>query len=205
MSLKLVRLEVGPWPMNMYILICEETRSSAIIDPGAESQKILAAVEGTRVDKILLTHAHGDHVGALDAVKAATHAPVYLHPAEHTKFGTAYDRPLADQDRIQVGSHAITAIWTPGHTPGMITFDIGEHRMVVGDTVFVNGPGRTVSHQDFLTTIETMKNIVFEWSDETEFFPGHGPSGTIGEERPRFSAFLERGWPEDLHGDVTWE
>ena len=205
MTLKLIELTVGPWPMNMCVLICEETNTSAIVDPGADPDVILKAVSDTKVDKILLTHAHMDHVGALEEIKSATGAPVYLHPAEHEKFGVSYDLPLNDGDEINIGNHTVKAIHTPGHTPGMISFDIGENRIVVGDTIFVNGPGRTWSHKDFLTTMETMKNIVFRWPDETRFYPGHGPSGTIGRERVRFEAFLEKGWPEGLQGDVTWE
>ncbi len=205
MTLKLIPLQVGPWPMNMYILVDTETQSSAIVDPGADPDKIMAAVRGTRTEKILLTHGHPDHVGALAEITKRTGAPVYLHPAEHEKFQIPFDEPLADGAEIAVGGHTIRAIHTPGHTPGMISFDIGDHRMLVGDTLFVNGPGRTWSHQDFLTTIETMRNIVFRWPDETRFYAGHGESGTIGKERKRFEAFLARGWPEGLQGDVEWE
>jgi glyoxylase-like metal-dependent hydrolase (beta-lactamase superfamily II) len=74
----------------------------------------------------------------------------------------------------------------------------------VGDTLFVNGPGRTFSPDDFSTTMWTMQQIVFDWPDETEFYPGHGPSGTIGAERPAFEAFVKKGWSKDLEGDVTW-
>lgn len=96
MTIKLVKLTVGPWPMNAYVVICEETQTSAIIDPGADADDFLAAVEGTRVDKILLTHAHGDPVGALDEVKAVTQAPVHLHPADAERFGIEFDVPLED-------------------------------------------------------------------------------------------------------------
>ncbi len=205
MPLELIPLTVGPWPMNMYILICPETQRGAIIDPGAEAERILETVGDARVDKILLTHAHPDHVGALEAVRQATNAAVYLHPAEHEKFGVAYDRPLGDGDLIEIGNHTVRAIHTPGHTPGMVCFDIGENRIIVGDTIFVGGPGHTWSHEDFLTTIKTMRNVVFQWPDETQFFPGHGPSGKIGDERPKFEAFLSRGWPDGMMGDVLWE
>ena len=69
--------QVGPWPMNTYLIVCEETGASAIVDPGADADEILENVRGTRIEKILLTHAHGDHVGALEEVKVATGVPVY--------------------------------------------------------------------------------------------------------------------------------
>lgn len=95
-------------------------------------------------------------------------------------------------------------IHAPGHTPGQVCFDLEDDRIVVGDTVFVNGPGATRSPEDFGVTMNTMQNIVFKWPDATEFFPGHGPDGKIGDERDAFEAFTARGWPADLKGDVTW-
>ena len=96
------------------------------------------------------------------------------------------------------------AIHAPGHTPGMTCFDLGDGRIIVGDTVFVGGPGKTWSSEEFTQQMKTMQEIIFAWSDKTEFFPGHGPNGIIGNERPAFEAFLKRGWSPDLFGDVTW-
>lgn len=204
MNPELHKLEVGPWPMNAYVIVCQDTGASAIIDPGADPQALLEAA-GSKVAAILLTHGHPDHVGALEEVKAATGAPVYLHPAEAEKFGLAYDRPLEDGQRLHIGEVELRAVHTPGHTPGMICLDLGDGRVIVGDTVFVGGPGRTWNSEDFETTMRTMQEIVFAWPDETRFYPGHGPNGVIGEERADFEAFVERGWPADKHGDVTWE
>ncbi|MBL7163473.1 MAG: MBL fold metallo-hydrolase [Anaerolineales bacterium] len=205
MKAKLLAQAVGPWPMNTYVVICEETKTSAIIDPGADAEKILGMTEGTRVDKILLTHGHFDHVQALEKVKEATNARVYLHPADAQEFDLAFDVALEGGQQIPVGNLVLRAIHTPGHTPGQICFDLGDGRIVVGDTVFVGGPGKTWSPDDFSATMKTMQEIVFTWPDETQFFPGHGPSGIIGVERPAFEKFVARGWPDDLQGDVTWE
>jgi glyoxylase-like metal-dependent hydrolase (beta-lactamase superfamily II) len=87
----------------------------------------------------------------------------------------------------------------------MTCLDLGDGRILVGDTIFVGGPGKTWSGEDFATTMGTMQQIVFTWPDETQFFPGHGSSGVIGEERPVFEAFVTRGWSSKLHGDVTWD
>ena len=196
--------QVGPWDMNTYVIGCGETGASAIVDPGDDAQDILALAAGTHVVKILLTHGHHDHVGALEEVKAITHAPVYLHPAEAEAFSVPYDQPLHDGEEILVGNLHLRAVHTPGHTPGMICLVV-DHRIIVGDTIFVGGPGRTQSPDNFTITMRTMQEIVFAWPDETEFFPGHGPSGTIGQERPAFERFVAQGWPADLYGDVTWQ
>jgi hydroxyacylglutathione hydrolase len=204
MPIKLITDTVGPWPMNTYIVICEESKMSAVIDPGADADRILSITNRTHVDKILITHAHEDHIGALDEVKIATGASVYLHPADGEKFNVCFDIPLQHNDEIMVGNQQLRTIHTPGHTPGMTCFDIGEFRIIVGDTIFVGGPGKTWSAMEFAQTMRTMRDIVFTWPDDTHFFPGHGPSGRIGNERSAFEDFLARGWPEDLYGDVTW-
>jgi glyoxylase-like metal-dependent hydrolase (beta-lactamase superfamily II) len=205
MTLKLIKQAVGPWPMNAYILIDEETNTSAIIDPGADAETILSLTDGTQVAAIFITHGHADHVGALAEVKSASNAPVYMNPIDAEGFKLNFDQPLQDGQQVAIGNQQLRAIHTPGHTPGLTCLDLGDGRILVGDTIFVGGPGKTWSGEDFATTMGTMQQIVFTWTDETQFFPGHGPSGMIGQERPAFKAFVARGWSPKLHGDVTWE
>ena len=204
MPARLIIKEVGPWPMNAYLVVCEETQASVIVDPGADADTILSLAQGTQVQAILITHGHPDHIGALAEVKAATGSPIYLHPKDAEQFELAFDRHLQDGQVIPVGTLRMRAIHTPGHTPGMTCLDLGDGRILVGDTIFVGGPGKTWSAEDFAITMHTMQTIVFAWPDLTRFYPGHGPSGTIGEERPAFEAFIRRGWQPSLFGDVTW-
>jgi len=204
MKPKLVTTQVGPYDMNTYVIIDKDTNTSAIVDPGGDPEKILDMAAGTKVDKIFLTHGHGDHVMALEEIKDATGAPIYIHPADAQKFEIKFDVPLGDGDILDLGGLEIQVIHIPGHTPGQCCFKLDEDRIIVGDTVFVGGPGHTGSPEDFSTTMNNMQHIVFNWPDTTQFFPGHGPSGTIGGEKPAFLAFLDRGWAPDTQGDVTW-
>jgi hydroxyacylglutathione hydrolase len=196
--------EVGPWPMNTYLLICEETRKSVVVDPGADPDVIFNLAKDTTISKILITHGHPDHIQALDEIKGRTNALVYVNDLDADKFGIQYDIPLMDEGIIAFGESRLRAIFTPGHTPGSTSFDLGDGRIIVGDTIFVGGPGHTSTPDDFLTTMHTMQHIVFSWSDETLFFPGHGAEGTIGAERAAFENFMARGWSDNLFGDVTW-
>jgi hydroxyacylglutathione hydrolase len=203
MPTQLIKLELGPWPMNCYIIIDGGTGVGAIVDPGEDAEVILEAAKDLTIERILLTHGHPDHVGALDEVKKALNVPVHIHPKDASAFSIPFEIPLKDGEVISLGETRLHVVNTPGHTEGQCCFII-DQRVIVGDTIFVGGPGKTESPEDFSTTMETMEKVVFKWTDETEFFPGHGPSGTIGAERPAFEAFLARGWPGDLQGDVTW-
>ena len=195
---------VGPWPMNTYALICPETGQSVLIDPGAEPETLAGLLSGSTPIAILLTHAHHDHVGALEEMKTRLKVPVYLHPAD-SPMAVAADAWLADGETFSLGAHSLRLIHTPGHTHGMMTFMLPDQRAIVGDTIFKGGPGKTWAPHYFVVTLETMRNIVFKWPDETVCFPGHGPSFRLGDERPAFEAFLQRQHPPDLRGDVTWE
>jgi hydroxyacylglutathione hydrolase len=202
--LRLECLEVGPWPMNCYLVHCLETGQVAVVDPGEDAQAILAAVPDVeRVCCILLTHAHPDHVGALAAVRQATGAPVGIHPSDADVFGVDGDLPLMDGMEVMVGHGCLTVAHVPGHTPGSVCLKLNG-QAIVGDAIFPGGPGHTDSPGALALSVISLGQTVFSWPDGTELYPGHGDSTTVGAERGDFERFLAADHSPDLCGDVTW-
>ncbi len=203
-------LAVGPIMANCYILGCEETRLAAVIDPGAEPERILEALARNRLkaDCILNTHGHFDHVGGNARLKAATGAPILIHAldapmladlaATGLMFGLRVensppaDRLLSDGDRIQVGNLSLETIHTPGHTPGGVAF-YTDGAVFVGDTLFAGSIGRTdLPGGDFDTLIRSIRTRLFGLDDAVRVFPGHMGTTTIGDEK-RYNPFVGRG------------
>ena len=203
MDIELQRLEVGPWPMNCYLLRCAATGQVAIVDPGADAELILDAVGDAQVCCILLTHAHVDHIGALDAVRQATGAKVGLHPADAEAFEVKADLSVVDGMQLEVGQGQVTVVHVPGHTPGSVCLRL-DGRVVVGDAIFPGGPGYTPSPQALAQSLESLARTLFTWPDATELYPGHGGHTTVGAERTAFERFIAQEPPSDLYGDVTW-
>jgi hydroxyacylglutathione hydrolase len=203
MNLELQRVEVGPWPMNCYLIRCQATGSVAIVDPGADAELILAALGEGEPCCVLLTHGHPDHVGALDDVRQAMGVPVGIHPADAGAIEVDADFPLLDGMEVEVGEGRVRVLHVPGHTPGSVCLRL-DGEALVGDAVFPGGPGHTGSHQALRQSLRSLTATVFTWPDETVLHPGHGPSTTVGAERPAFEAFMNSEHPPDLYGDVSW-
>jgi glyoxylase-like metal-dependent hydrolase (beta-lactamase superfamily II) len=187
---------------NCYIIGCGETKEGVVVDTGAEAGKILSRVAklGLKIDKIILTHGHPDHMSALAEVRQATGAKVLIHSADADMLPDARrnlsifmgqklelkqaDVLLKDGDTIKVGNITLDVIHTPGHTPGGICLKCAGDVLITGDTLFAGSVGRSDfpggSHTQL---IDSIKNKLLKFSPETRIYPGHGPGSTIGKEK----------------------
>lgn len=206
-KMELRERQVGPWGMNTYALICPATGESVLFDPGAEQETLQTMLAGSTPIAILLTHTHPDHVGALAEMRQLLNVPLMAHPGPHHDdvADLQADRWLNDGDTVQVGEHRLHVYYAPGHIGDQICFAIeDDNRVIVGDTIFEGGPGKTWSAEGFRTTLRTLREVVLGWPDDTICYPGHGPHFRLGDKRAQIEGFLARDHG-DFYGDATWE
>ncbi len=203
-TLEYLILPVTPFAQNCSLLWDPATLQAAVVDPGGDIDEILGAARARdlRIEKLLLTHGHIDHVGGTAALAARLGVPVegpqrgdafWLDqlPQQCQMFGFPHTAPLApdrwleDGDTVTVGGLSLDVIHTPGHTPGHVCFIHKPSKLaVVGDVLFAGSIGRTdFPRGDHGALIGAIRDKLFPLGDDFDFIPGHGPMSTLGEER----------------------
>lgn len=201
MSLDMKTLVVGPLEVNCYILHEEETREAVAIDPGGSEEAVWRCIEEAGLDlkAILNTHAHGDHIGAVEFLREKTGAKLYIHEADapmlldaRKNLSAFLGTPIMTQpadvllkggEVLNIGGMKFTVLHTPGHSPGGVCY-LMEDRLFSGDTLFAESVGRTdfpgSSAKDLMTSVREKLLVL---PDEIKVYCGHGPETTIGHER----------------------
>ncbi|MCX2832243.1 MBL fold metallo-hydrolase [Microbulbifer thermotolerans] len=195
---------VTPFQQNCTLLWCENSKRAAVVDPGGDLEKILAAVDerGLQLEKILLTHGHLDHVGGTAALVRQLQLPVEgphrddefwiaQLPVQAQMFGFppaetfTPDRWLAQGDTVTVGEETLEVHHCPGHTPGhVVFFHCAGKLALVGDVLFAGSIGRTdFPRGDHDTLIRSITEKLWPLGDDVRFIPGHGPMSSFGQER----------------------
>jgi glyoxylase-like metal-dependent hydrolase (beta-lactamase superfamily II) len=202
-AVKIIKMELGPWGTNAYIIVCQATGDSILVDAPGDADKVLKQLASTRPKYILLTHTHIDHIGALEELKAKLKVPVALHPKDAVRLSLHSDMELKDGDRVPVGKLKLKVLHTPGHTPGSLCFLVGRH-LISGDTIFPGGPGKTGTPADFKQIVKSIKTRLFVLPDDTQVYPGHGEGTVLGKEKKEFAMFASKPHDQNLCGDVLW-
>jgi len=198
-------LPVTPFEQNCTLLWDEATRQAAVVDPGGDVDAILAAVaeRQLKVEKILLTHGHIDHVGGTAELAARLGGVAVVGPHRDDSFwleqlpeqcrmfgfpataALASDRWLDEGDTVTVGGETLDVVHTPGHTPGHVCFLHAPARLaLVGDVLFAGSIGRTdFPGGNYAALIASIREKLLPRGDDYRFIPGHGPMSTFGDER----------------------
>ena len=203
---------VGPVAENCWIVRRDGADRALVVDPGEEAPRILEAIDaiGVTVDAILLTHTHFDHVGAVAPVAKATGAPVYCPELETMVlrdimayvpwpgFGP-YESYEADHtvkggERLQLAGFDIDVIFTPGHSPGHVSYSFADERVLIsGDVLFQGSIGRTdLPGGDTQTLLRSIADLMERLPEETHVLPGHMGTTSLGQEK-RANPFLRAG------------
>lgn len=197
-------IPVTPFQQNCTLFWCDETKQAAVVDPGGDIEKVIAAIEqqGLTLVKVLLTHAHIDHAGGTKALAEHFNVPIEgphkedqfwidLIPEQKQRFGFEHaehfttNRWLAQGDKVTFGNIELEVYFCPGHTPGHVVFFHRESKLAqVGDVLFKGSIGRTdFPRGDHPTLIKSIRENLFPLGNDVRFIPGHGPMSTFGAER----------------------
>lgn len=188
--LNMYKMALGAYQTNCCLAWGEDSDTCIVVDPGYEPERVLAQANGLnkKIEAVLLTHGHFDHVGGVKEIAAETDCKVYIHalelsmPQQMTAGSLYYTNTYGEGDTLNLAGLSIRVLHTPGHTPGSVCL-LAEDTMFSGDTLFQDSCGRTDLPGGSWTQIYASLKRLAAIDRDYKVYPGHGPATTLAEEK----------------------
>ena len=197
------KLKCGPYDNNAYLVVCPQTNESIMIDTPPDPGKPIEAAKATKVQSLIITHNHFDHIEGFAQVTSAIDTRVGIAEVDARALPKPPDFHLNDGDEIRAGTVTLKVLSTPGHTPGSVCLSTGKH-LFSGDTLFPGGPGKTGTPENLKQIIKSITEKLLVLDDGMTLYPGHGDDGGLKTAKEEYAAFASREHPAGLCGDVLW-